>query len=405
MAKFNYKVQDGEGNIIKGVIEGENRYSVARDFVSEGKTVISVEEAESRMSINLDFINAALSRVKAQDKIIFAKNLGAMIEAGLSLSRALDVFKRQTKNQKFKNIISDIASEINKGGSLSDGLKKYPKVFSSLFTSMVHAGEESGNLAESLKVVAEHLEKTYNLQKKIKGAMIYPAVVMVVMIGIGVMMLIYVVPTLTATFKELQIELPLSTQLIIATSNLFVEHTILLLSGMVLTVALFIYGLRTPRGMRMADFCVLRIPLIGKLAKETNSARTARTLSSLLSSGVDIVDAINITEDVVQNSYYKEVLVKAAESIQKGNALSKTFGENERLYPILVGEMIEVGEETGKLSTMLFNLAVFYEDEVENATKNMASIIEPFLMVFIGIVVGFFAVSMISPMYSLTGAF
>jgi len=405
MAKFNYKIQDSGGKLVEGVIEGVDRYSVARDFVSEGKTVISVEELHGRGKINIDFINAAISRVKAQDKIIFAKNLGAMIKAGLSLSRALEVLKKQTRNQKFKNIIIDISSEINKGSSLSEALKKYPNVFSALFISMVHAGEESGNLAESLKVIAEHLEKTYNLKKKIKGAMIYPAVVMVVMIGIGVLMLIYVVPTLTATFKELQIDLPLSTQLIIATSDLFVEHTFLVLGGMVSVVVIFIYGLRTKHGRRASEFFVLHMPLIGKLAKETNSARTARTLSSLLSSGVDIVDAIKITEDVVQNSYYKEVLISAAESIQKGSALSKTFEENEHLYPILVGEMIEVGEETGKLSTMLFNLAVFYEDEVENATKNMASIIEPFLMVFIGIIVGFFAVSMISPMYSLSGAF
>lgn len=404
MPLFSYKIQDPEGKIVEGTLEGEDRYALARDFVKEGKTVISVEPVKSGFRFNMDAINILLSRVKPQDKIIFAKNLGAMIKAGLSLSRALSVLTRQTKNPKFKKIISDLDSQISKGGTLSDGMAKYPKVFSQLFISMVRAGEQSGNLAESLGVVADHLEKSYTLAKKIKGAMIYPAVVLTVMIAIGILMLIYVVPTLTDTFKELNIDLPASTRFIIATSDLFVQHTFLLIGGIIAFVIGLIYAGRTKKGQRAFEFTILRLPLIGKLVKETNSARTARTLSSLLSSGVDIVEGLNITKDVLQNSYYKEVIDEATASIQKGNVLSQTISSYEKLYPILVGEMIEVGEETGKLSEMLLNLAVFYEDEVDNATKNMTAVIEPFLMVFIGTFVGFFAISMISPMYSITGA-
>lgn len=405
MATFKYRVQDSKGRTTEGVIDGEDRFVVSRNFINEGKVVISIEEENSQGKLSMEYLNLALSRVKTQDKIIFAKNLGAMIKAGLSLSRALDVFKRQTKNLKLKKAITDIASDINKGNSLSDGMKKHPKIFSTLFVSMVRSGEEAGNLAESLNVVSDHLEKSYNLQKKIKGAMVYPVVVVIIMILIGILMLVYVVPTLTSTFKELQIELPLSTQFVILASDLLVEHTILLLVGLVALVSSFVYGIKTRAGKRLAEFIFLKLPFVGKITRETNSAMTARTLSSLLSSGVEIVEAIKITEGVVQNSYFKKVLVIAAEDIQKGGVLSKTFKENEHLYPILVGEMIEVGEETGNLPTMLFNVAVFYEDEVDSMTKNITAIIEPLMMVFIGGAVGFFAVSMISPMYSLSGAF
>lgn len=399
--KFSYKAVTPKGEKISGTAEAADKYELAHHVRGQGNTLVFAEMLNAPKSFDLSRINALLSRVKMQDKIIFAKNLGAMLKAGLSLSRAIGIMEKQTGNEKFKKTLSEMGSDIAKGSTLSDSLAKSPDIFSSLFVAMVKAGEESGSLAESLNIVGGQMEKTYMIQRKIRGALLYPAIIICAMFVVGALMLVYVVPTLTATFKELNVDLPISTQVIVAISDFLVAHTIIALLSFILTVGLAIMFFRSPRGKRIADFTMTRIPLIGPLVKKINAARTARTLSSLLSSGVDIVEALGITRDVVQNSYYKEVLEGAQKSIQKGSQLSRAFSEAPSLYPILVGEMVEVGEETGKLSDMLLQVALFYEEEVEEATKNMATIVEPFLMIMVGAVVGFFAVSMISPTYSL----
>lgn len=229
--------------------------------------------------------------------------------------------------------------------------------------------------------------------------MIYPSVVIATLFIIGVLMFIYVVPTLAATFKELNTELPTSTKVIMWISDFLSNHLFIGILSIIAIITAVVITLRTKEGMRGLEFISFKLPIVGDLVRQSNSARTARTLSSLLSSGVDMLEAINITKDVLQNSYYKERLQVAGERVQKGIALSSVFAETD-IYPLLVGDMVEVGEETGKLSEMLLNLAIFYENEVDEATKNMSTIIEPLLMVFIGASVGFFAISMISPMYS-----
>jgi type IV pilus assembly protein PilC len=281
-------------------------------------------------------------------------------------------------------------------------LAKFSKVFPPLFVSMVKAGEESGGLADALSVIGKQMERAHTLKKKIKGALIYPSIIVGAMFIIGILMLMFVVPTLTQTFNELGVELPKSTQFVIAISNFLKNNTVMTFVLIVIFIAFLIAWLRSKKGKKIFDYIILRIPVISTLVKETNSARTARTLSSLLAAGVEVVNAISITGDVVQNSYYKEVLKNSEKYIQKGLPLSKSFTENEELYPIIVGEMIAVGEETGRLSDMLYQVAEFYEEEIDQKTKNMSTIIEPFLMIFIGIVVGFFAISMISPIYSIS---
>jgi len=401
MTRFNYKIQNSAGKIETGAIEATDKFSLAAQFKNEGKIVISIDEFKQKDYLKLEVLNEMLSRIKLQDKIIFARNLSAMINAGLSLSRALGVLERQSTNLKFKKVLQSLTYNISKGKSLSDGMKEFPKVFPPLFVSMVGAGEESGNLADSLLIVGNQLEKTYLLKKKIKGAMIYPAIVISAMIIIAILMFIFVVPTLSETFKSMNVELPMSTTIIIGISEFLANHGILALLIAVIVVTVLVILFRTPKGKRYGELTLLHLPIFSKLVKESNSARTARTLSSLLSAGVDVVEAISITKSVVQNSFYKDVLTAAGENVQKGIALSAIFMENSNLYPVLVGEMIEVGEETGKLSDMLLRVAEFYENEVDTATRDLSTIIEPILMVVIGAGVGFFAVSMITPMYSI----
>lgn len=398
MTLFNYTGVDAEGKPVKGVLESENQFTVAHELKAQHIDVLTAEPVAAKSKgINIPF----LQRVKMHEKIILANNLATMLRAGLALSRALAILTHQARNPALKRTLEGLNEGIKKGDSFKDSLKKYPKVFSVLFVAMVAAGEESGKLADSLDVVASQMEKSYTLQKKIRGAMMYPSVIVFAMLVIGIFMLVTVVPTLIGVFTDLGVDLPLSTRMIIWVSDFAQNNGFILFLGIVGAIAALAYGLRTKRGKRMRDGLWLRLPLIAPLYKETIAARTTRTLSSLLASGVPIVQALTIVEETMINSYYKEVLQKAQKNVQLGTPMSAVFIEAERLYPIFVGEMIAVGEETGELGHMLFSVAEFYEEEVDQKTKDMSTIIEPVLMLLVGGAVAFFAISMISPMYSL----
>lgn len=370
---------------------------------SDQGSILSAEEVGSKKTSFKLF--SFRKTIKPQEQITFAKNLAVMIDAGLSVSRALSILQKQSKNKNLIAILETINVSISGGETLSKSLEAYPDVFSSLFVSMVKAGEESGKLAYSLRIISDQLEKSYSLSKKIKGAMIYPSVIIVVMLVIGIVLMVYMVPTLTETFKGLNITLPLPTRIIIAISD-FLRTNILLTLGSILALSFgFITGLKTQRGKDILDSFVLHLPMIKTMAKEINAARTARTLSSLISSGVDIVGALSITSEVLQNHYFKNLLDKAAKQVEVGELLSLSLSNsNQNLYPVFVGEMLAVGEETGKMTEMLDNIATYYEAEVDQKTKDLSTIIEPFLMVLIGLAVGVFAIAMMLPTYSLVDA-
>jgi type IV pilus assembly protein PilC len=256
-------------------------------------------------------------------------------------------------------------------------------------------------LAESLKVIAGQLETTHNLEKKVKGSMMYPSVILCVMILVGVLMMIFVVPTLLKTFTEMNVELPFTTKMILFASDAIRYNGPIMAAVLVLVAGSLFYASKTKTGKSLIQKSYLKIPIIGGLVQEVNTARTARTLSSLLTSGVGVVESVNIASTVVQNVHFKKVLESAAESIKKGDLMSKTFGEHVELYPVFFVEMLSVGEETGKIGEMLMGVAHYFEEDVDRKTKDMSTIIEPFLIVLIGAAVGFFAVAMIMPMYSL----
>lgn len=397
---FSYKARAKTGEIIDGEMEAQDRFVVSRELKLKGNIPIDIKKKEESLAFLQNILDSIFSKIKVSELIIFTKNLSGMLKAGLSLSRGLSVLSKQTKNARFRKILVDIENQINGGETLSGSLSKYPKIFSKLFVSMTKAGEESGNLAISLTEVGLNLEKANSLTKKIKGAMIYPAVIMSTMVLIGVLMFAFVVPTLSKTFKELGVELPRSTKVIIFLGNFFSENLILSLIMIIFIVVGLVMLFRAKFLSKYIDYIVLRLPVVGNIAKELNTARTTRTMSTLLVSGVPIVRAIEITEDVVQNIYYKKVLLLAKDRVEKGTPFSEVFVENPNLYPVMMSEMIQVGEETGKLSDMLLEVALFYEGEVDAKTKNLSTIIEPVLMIFIGAGVGFFAVSMITPLYS-----
>jgi type IV pilus assembly protein PilC len=398
--KFKFKAQKATGEVYEGVKESADKFVLYHELKEDGDSVISVSEIKNSWNFHKIAEINLFGKVKLHEKITFARNLGAMVDAGLSISRALSVMERQSKNKKLKQVVEGLSADIREGKTLSEAMKKRPEMFSSLFVSMVKAGEESGSLSESLRGVAKQMDRTYFIQKKVRGALMYPGIILCVMLIIGTLMFIFVVPTLTATFEEIGGELPLSTQFIIALSDFLKNHFLIALMLVIGAIVALYFAARTKKGKRAFDYINLHVPVIGTIVKEVNAARTARTLSSLLSAGVDVVEAIRITGDVLQNSYYKEILQGSEKRVEQGIPVSNVFAEKVKLYPVFVSEMISVGEETGKLGDMLLNVAVYYEDDVEQKTKDMSTIIEPFLMVFIGAAVGFFALSMITPMYS-----
>lgn len=399
--RFKYKAIDGKGNRVGGMRESQSKFNLYNEIKDEGGMLVSAEEiGQGRFKKNFFKIFSFLGGISVAQKIAFAKNLSAMIKAGLSLSRALSVIERQSSNQRFKSIVENINLEIKKGKTLSEALSNYPNIFSSLFISMAKAGEESGSLSKALSNVTIQMEKTYRLQNKIKGALIYPAVIVAVMIIVGILMFIFVIPGITATFKELNTELPASTKFIIFISDFLSTHWFAAILIVLAFISGIYFSLKTASGKRISNYAVMRLPVIGDLVKESNSARVARTLSSLLSAGVPVAQAIIITKDIVSNYYYKQVLEEASKVVEKGENISSVFLKNPDLYPTFVGEMMSVGEETGNMADMLEEVAVFYELDVDERTKDVSTIIEPILMVIIGIVVGFFALSMVAPIYS-----
>ena len=402
--KFNVTIKKGDGPEQTSVIEAPSRFAVYDQVQKDGGVVITLTEASgfklpAWLSITIG------TGVKRLEIIRLAKNMSAMIVAGLSLSRALSVIERQSGNARLKEVVSGLSESIRKGSSFNEALAAYPKIFSSLFISMVKAGEESGSVADSLSIVGMQMERSEDLVRKIRGAMIYPAIVITAIIIVGVLMLIFVVPTLTATFTSLGVQVPLTTQIIVDVSNFMVGNIALVLFGLVAIVVGGTLFVRSRRGSAVVLWLSLRMPVINEIVRETYTARAARTLSSLLSSGVPVLDALSITREVVHADSFARVIADAEVRVRKGGPLSSAFAENTKLYPILMSDMLSVGEETGKVAEMLKQIAEFYENDVAEKTKDLSTIIEPVLMLIIGAVVGVFAVSMIAPIYSLSSAF
>ncbi|MES2134797.1 MAG: type II secretion system F family protein [Patescibacteria group bacterium] len=400
--KFKVTAITKSGEMYTDVVDVADRFQVYRDIREKGDTVLDLKEEGTGKSFSLNFSLDIFNPISLDEKVVLARNLAAMLEAGLTISRSLEVMKRQTRNVRMQNTLTAIIADVKKGETFSAALAGFPKVFSQLMIAMVRAGEESGKLTEALRVVSIQMERSSNLQKKIKGALIYPGIVLSAMVGIGILMLVYVVPTLSGTFKELKVSLPPTTQFIIGASDFLIHNTLVALLCFGVLAVVCVWAMRSVRGKHFLGWLFLKIPVIGPLMVEINVARTTRTLASLFASGVNAILSVKITCDVLENVQYKKVLIEAEKSLTEGSPLSVTFAKYPKLFPPLVSEIMAVGEETGRLSVLLKENAEFYEDSVERQTKDMSTIIEPFLMIIIGVMVGFFALSMIAPIYSLS---
>ena len=401
--KFRVVLKKADGSEEKRVMDADSRFALYGMAEKEGMSVVAVEEGVGfTMPAWVNF--SAGGKIKTEVRITFTKNLSAMLTAGLTLSRALNVIERQSANKALKEVVQDLETRIRSGTSFHEALELHPTVFPKLFTAMTKAGEEGGTLSETLKTVAKQMERSETLTKKVKGAMIYPSIIVAAMVVIGILMLLFVVPTLASTFSSLGAALPLPTQIILGASGFMTHHFIIVGIGLVVLVFGGGFYFKTKQGSSVVLFVAMRLPVIGELVKETFSARAARTLCSLLSSGVEMLTALAITQEVVGENVFGKVVAEAAVRVRKGEALSAAFINYPKLYPIFFADMVSVGEETGKVSDMLSQIADYYEIDVEDRTKDLSTIIEPLLMLFIGAFVGVFAIAIIAPIYSLSSS-
>lgn len=401
MPKFFFLAKSLKGEEKSGVLEAKDVHQLAQTLRDEGFILIRAILEEESKKTKFSFPSFGISLT---EKMFFTRNLQVMVSAGLPLPKAIETLASQTKNKKFKKILSNIKDEIIKGKSFSETLTSYPNVFSELFQSMVKVGEETGNLEDVLRVLTLQMEREREIKSKVKGAILYPAIIILAMLGIGVLMLILVIPKLAETFKELEIELPLTTRIVIGLANFLTKKWYLIILFVFVFLLILRQCLKTSYGKKIFDSFQLKIPIISPIIKNLNSAYTVRTLGSLISAGVPLPRALEITSTTLGNVFYKSALKETAEKVRKGAKMSEVLKFYENIYPPTVIQMISVGEETGETSSILAKLADFYEEEVANTTKNLASIIEPILMLLIGGAVGFFAISMVQPMYSMLQA-
>lgn len=399
--KAIYTAKNYAGETKGGEATVKDERDLAGQLRSDGFTLTSFKEIENdeKGEISARFLDRFYS-IPLSEKMMFARNLAVMISSGLPLSKSIANFTAQSKNKRFIKVLESIQEDIQTGSTLADGLARYPGIFNELFVNMIRVGETGGNLEEVLNILAGQLEKEHELISKIRGAMVYPAVIIVAMIGIGILMMLYVVPQITGVFKDLNATLPPTTQFIISASEALKNHSFLLLIILIILIVLAKIALSTSVGRKISGIVIINIPVVKNIVIKLNCARFSRIYSSLLKSGVSSVESLKILSRTLPNYYYKRALKNAAENIQKGINLSRIIYEEKRIFPVLVPQMIEVGEETGKTEAVLLKLAEFYEEEVNQLTKNLSSIIEPVLMLLIGSAVGFFAVSILQPMYS-----
>jgi len=365
----------------------------------------NVNPAEPQAGVNkINLFLQKLTSVPLAEKLFFIQHLGIMLKAGISLSTALKTLAKQTTNKRFARIIADISRNVEKGVSFTESLKPHEKIFGQLFINMIESGEISGKLEEVLKRLYLQFKKNHELLSKVKGALIYPIVILIAMSGIGTFMMIAVVPKITAMFKDFNAELPLATKLLIKFSDSLVANGLLYLVALIVVILTIVQLIKTKRGRYAFHGLLLKLPIFSPIIKKINLARFARTTSSLLKTDIMIIKSFQIAANVLGNVHYRQALMEMSDKIKKGGTINEVVANYPKLFPPVVAQMIAVGEDTGELDYILEELAEFYEGEIDQTMNNLPAIIEPILILVLGLVVGGIAVAVIMPMYSLTSA-
>ncbi|OGL66630.1 hypothetical protein A3B21_02955 [Candidatus Uhrbacteria bacterium RIFCSPLOWO2_01_FULL_47_24] len=398
MAIFRYRAKDKSGRMAVGRAEAPNLASAEQALEDRGLNIVLLEEIAPRWRIPL------AGRVTARDIVIFSRQLSVLTSANVTLVQGLRTLQDQTPNRELGKILKEVADDVEAGTRLSIALGKHPRVFNRFFVSMVKSGETAGRLAEVLNFLADQTEKEYDLVSKVRGAMLYPAFIVTGMIIISVVLLIFVIPRLTSVLLESGATLPLTTRMLIGASSFMRNFWWLLIILIVGAIVLFRLALRQSDFRESYDKLKLRIPIFGSLLQKIYLARMTRSLHILLSGGVDVVGSLEVVGEVVGNEYYARMIRETQREVADGNSIN-TIIQQSSLVPAMVSQMLAVGEESGQMTQILDKLTSFYTREVDNGVTTLVSIIEPLLMVIIGLGVGMIVASIILPMYKLAGSF
>lgn len=400
MPIFKYTAKDLQGNYHKGEIETVDDRQAASLLRRKKLIIISIKsEAKSSIPVLSKFIN----RVSFQDVVIMTRQLSTMISAGLVLSEALDILVEQQTNKTFKGVLSDVASDVKGGMDFASALEKHEQVFPQLYSKLVRAGQASGKLDTILNELATNLEKEREFRSKVRGAMIYPLVVCVMMIGVMMVMVFFVMPRLLGLYKESNIELPFVTKVMLGIAGFMINYWWAVLLALIFIVIMTKRYISSTEGRFNFDRFILKVPIIGRITKVVIMTSFTRTLGLLVASGISILESIHIVGAIVGNKYYQMNLEDAYKGVERGLTLSSQL-IGMPIFPRIVGQMIKTGEETGKLDDVMFKLSEYFESEADNSLKNVTTLIEPIVLVILGLMVAFLVISIILPIYQLTTA-
>jgi type IV pilus assembly protein PilC len=398
--KFSYQLTNHQGKIMTGQLEADNLREARSKVILKDGTIISLEPVVNshRPKERSGFV--LFNRLRLLEKVMLAKHLSVMIKAGMPIDGALEVLKDDA-SPALAQKLTKILAEVRIGNSLSSALRKHPRDFDLLFVNMVAVGEQGGTLAKNLNILATQQQKSYELKNKLKSASIYPSLILLTMVALIVVISIFVLPKITNFFSTLKVQLPLSTRILMAVAGWFASYWWWVVVGLVFIFIFIHLLLRLSPTRFFLHKIILHLPIFGKIARHMSLALFCRTLASLLDSGITIDKALQITAQTMTNEVYKKEALTIYHNILKGNALSDTMSQGH-YFPSLVARMSKVGEKSGNMSEVLEYLASFYELEVDTATKNLSTLLEPALLVVIGLAVGFVAMSIINPIYDLT---
>lgn len=402
MPVFQYKARTADGKNVTGLVEAPSREVAARLLHEKQLFIVSIGLAQTAFS--LESITQQFKRVSFNDISNFTRQLSTMVVAGLSLPEALTILHNQATNKAFADVLRDIERQIVGGGNLGDALAKYPRYFPGTYIALVRAGEASGTLDQVLTRLADTLESQREFRSKVSGALIYPIIIVIGMVGVVFVMMTVVVPKLTDLYRDFNIELPWSTKLLMNVSAFFVRYWWLMLFVGGGVVVGFIQWRKTALGEHLVDSLILKIPVFGELQKKIMLVEFTRTLGMLVASGIHILEGLRILKDSMDNVLFREAIADVAKSVEKGFPLGDTFAQHD-IFPPIVSQMMKVGEETGKLDDTLLKLSRYFQSESENLVKGLTTAIEPIIMVILGIGVGFIVISVITPIYNLTSSF
>jgi type IV pilus assembly protein PilC len=403
MPKFNWEARSKAGSLQKGVMEAANVAQVEAQLKKYGFTGITVKEVGKGLSMELKFPGKGGAKIDSKDLVVFTRQFATMIDSGLPLVQCLDILSSQQENKTFKDVLVKVKENVESGSTFADALARHPKAFDQLYVNLVAAGEVGGILDTILNRLAAYIEKAMKLKKQVKGAMVYPITIMSIAVVVVGVILVFVIPTFAKMFAEFGGELPAPTRIVIALSSFLTKYILVIIAAFFAIQ----YGIRkyyaTPKGRKAIDGFALKAPVFGPLIRKVSVAKFTRTLGTMISSGVPIMDGLEIVAKTAGNKIVEEAIYKVRQSISEGKTIAEPLAESG-VFPPMVVQMISVGEATGAMDTMLNKIADFYDDEVDDAVGAMTAMMEPMLMVFLGTTVGGLVIAMYLPIFKLAGA-